>query len=53
MAVTHRKLNMAQSKWLTFEAELHAIVLGCAKFGGFIAMATVIMRSHAGLLIRY
>ena len=40
VAVTHRKLNTAQCKWLTFEAELHAIVLGCTKFGGFITTAT-------------
>ena len=32
---------LPQCKWLTFEAELHAIVLGCAKFGGFITTATV------------
>ena len=41
VAVTHRKLNATQCKWLTFKAELHAIVLGCAKFGGFITTATV------------
>ena len=40
VAVTHRKLDTSQYKWLTSEAELHAVVLGCAKFGGFITTAT-------------
>ena len=33
-------LDTSQCKWLTSEAELHAVVLGCAKFGGFITTAT-------------
>ena len=40
IGITYKKLNKAQLKWLTFEAELYAIVLGCTKFGSFITTAT-------------
>ena len=46
ISVVHKKLDKNQVKWLTFESELYAIVLGCIKFGGFITTSTV--RYHPG-----
>ena len=41
IAVCYKKLHKSALNWHTFEAELHAIVLGCSKFGNFITTATV------------
>ena len=40
IGISYKKLTKAQLKWLTFEAELYAIVIGCTKFGSYITTAT-------------
>ena len=40
VAIRYRKLTDAQMRWLTFETELYAMVLGVKFFGSFITTAT-------------
>ena len=40
VAIRYRKLTDVQMRWLTFETELYAMVLGVKFFGSFITTAT-------------
>ena len=41
IGVCYKKLNTRQQAWHTFVSELHAMVIGCKKFGSYITTATV------------